>query len=107
MIQNIHDFSQFGFRELKMAAELLNAYVEGKWASRKDRLDGGLKIEFNPNSGNVFLVDDEFNVAMMNGYALENWFSCGVCGTEGFRSEVDFGDAFTCKQCAAQEVWSH
>ena len=38
-------------------------------------------------SGNVFLVDGDYNCAMMNGNKLENWFYCPNCGNEAFQSE--------------------
>lgn len=40
-------------------------------------LDGdNITIEFNPNSGNVFIVDDDYNVAMFNNDTLEQFYSC-------------------------------
>lgn len=79
MIENTRDMSRFGYIELKEAARLLNAYIEAK----KDILNDGVAIEFNPNSGNVFLVDEDYNVAMMNGDNLETWYTCPHCGYEG------------------------
>jgi hypothetical protein len=80
----VADFSGFGFRELEMAAELLDAYSENPI----DCLDQEtLKVAMNTNSGYVFLTDAEFNVAMMNDGELEQFFSCPECGLEGFKDD--------------------
>ena len=47
-----------------------------------------VKLEFNPNSGNVFLVDEDCNVAMMNGEYLEDWFTSPYDNEEGFFGEL-------------------
>lgn len=79
------DLSKFGFRELKMAAELLTAYC----ANSKDvELGDGVHVCMNSNSGFVFLSDEDFNVAMMNGDKLEMFHSCPECGREGFAEEI-------------------
>lgn len=95
-----------GFRELDMAGDLLKKYADNKQAScyqSKEDFDafGELEdIEFNPSSGCVFLVDENMNTLMLNSdNKLESWLNCGNCGKEGFRSEVDFADDNTCKEC--------
>ena len=42
---------------------------------------------FNKNSGYVFLTDEDYNTAMMDGDTLEDFLTCGECGCEGIRSE--------------------
>lgn len=78
------DLSKFGFRELKMAAELLTAYTadEPAW------LWEGVTVMMNRNSGNVFLTDEDYNAGMMNGDALEQWHNCPERGHEGFAEDV-------------------
>lgn len=78
------DLKDFGFRELKMAAELLTAYC----CSPPDFLTDGVHLMMNMHSGCVFLTDDDFNVAMMNGAALEQFHSCPDCGAEGFAEDL-------------------
>jgi len=56
------DFSKFGYRELKLASELLQAYLE----QGADFLTEGITLNFNINSGFVFLSDEDYNVAMLN-----------------------------------------
>lgn len=78
------DLSEFGFRELKMAAELLSAYCE----SPPDFLSNDVCVMFNSYSGYVFLTDEDFKVAMMNGEKLEQFHTCPECGGEGFAEEM-------------------
>jgi len=82
--ENTQDLSEFGNRELETAADLLKAYSQ----TSPDFLGDNIKVEFNLNSGCVFLIDEEFNVGMMNGDDLEQWINCPECGTEGFLEEM-------------------
>jgi hypothetical protein len=92
-----NDLARFGFRELKMAAELLTAYC----ADKPDYLGDGVAVWMNTLSGNVFLSDEDFNVAMMNGDKLEQWHNCPECGEEGFAEDVDWNeDECKCSSCA-------
>lgn len=84
------DLSKFGFRELKMAAELLTAYCEQGAPGYFDR--DGVTVMMNTNSGYVFLTNAEFDVAMMNGDKLESFFTCPNCGSEGFADEIHEGE---------------
>lgn len=42
----------------------------------------------NSYSGYVFLTDEDFSVAMMNGNTLEQFHSCPECGAEGFAEDM-------------------
>ena len=87
-MNNTQDLSKFGYIELDEAGTLLKAY-----ADNPNVLDGSMiNVEFNPNSGNVFLVDEDYNVAMMNGDNLELWYSCPICGHEGFLEDMEHGE---------------
>lgn len=83
---NTRDLTQFGYRELDMAGDLLKALKTS--SDKTEQLGDGVTVEMNPNSGNVFLVDEDYNVAMMNGDKLEDWFSCPYCGHEGFKEDM-------------------
>lgn len=80
------DLAEFGFRELHMAGNILKAYAS-------NGLDGfthdEVRVMINKNSGNVFLVNSDYQVAMMNGNDLELFYSCPQCGHEGFMDEMD------------------
>lgn len=78
------DLKKFGFRELKMAAELLAAYCENPPEFLRD----GIELMMNTSSGNVFLTDEDFNVAMMNGERLDAWLFTPYDGHEGFLDEL-------------------
>lgn len=84
MSDNTRDLSQFGMRELAIAGDLLREYSNGTC----DFLSDGVAVEFNPNSGMVFLVDEDFNVGVLKNGALVQFFTCVECGTEG--TEQDF-----------------
>ncbi len=78
------DLTDFGFRELRMAAELLTAYCE----QPPEFLISGVHLMMNAHSGCVFLTDEDFDVAMMNGGRLQQWHSCPECGAEGFADDM-------------------
>lgn len=85
---NTQDLSKFGYIELDEAGTLLKAY-----ADNPNVLDGSeINVKFNPYSGSVFLVDEDYNVAMMNGDTLELWYSCPMCGHEGFLEDMEHND---------------
>lgn len=86
------DFSEFGYREIEMAAELMNEYLKSDIKPL-----AGLKVCFNANSGYVFLSDEDYNTFMMNGENFEQFFNCPNCGFEGFKEE--FKDQIDCKDC--------
>jgi hypothetical protein len=81
------DLSDFGHRELKMAATLLAALSE-----THANLGDGITLYLNTHSGFVFLSDEDYNVAMMNGSELEAFYSCPECGHEGFANEMLHGE---------------
>lgn len=80
------DLAKFGFREIKMAAELLNAWVEHGLPD--DFSDDEVTVMMNQNSGNVFLTNSEYQVAMMNGDKLESFYSSPYEGKEGFFDDL-------------------
>ena len=84
------DFSKFGYRERKMAEELLKASREQGFPD--DFGDDETTIMMNMSSGNVFFTNSDFQVAMMNGNKLESFYSCPVCGHEGFSDEMEHGE---------------
>ena len=80
------DLSLFGFRERAELAILLNAWnIQGL-------PDGFYNDEvvpmFNRNSGNVFLTNSEYEVAMMNGNDLESFYVLPYSGIEGFYEDL-------------------
>jgi hypothetical protein len=80
------NFADFGWRERRLAAELLIASCEQGFPA--DFEDSGVQIMMNRNSGNVFFVNDEYQVAMMNGDKLESFYNTPYHGYEGFADEL-------------------
>ena len=80
------DFSKFGARETKIAETLLKA-----WSAQDlpgDFYADAVTIMLNTHSGCVFLTNSDFQVAMMNCDRLESFYSCPICGHEGFKEEM-------------------
>lgn len=77
------DLTQFGYRELDMAADLLKAYANDK----EDFLGDGVNVFMNKNSGNVFLSDEDFNVGVLEDEKIVQFYSCPQCGNEGTQEE--------------------
>lgn len=74
------DLAQFGWREKKIAAELLLAADKGL----PNDFDGeGVTVAMNKNSGYVFLTNSEFQVAMLEDGKVVSFYSCPECGEEG------------------------
>lgn len=80
------DLSKFGYREIKLAAHLLNSWMEQ--GLPEDFENEGVTVMFNTHSGNVFLTNSEFQVAMMNGDKLESFYTDFETGEEGFKDEL-------------------
>ena len=93
------DFSNFGSREIKMASELLDAYLN----SNIQLAGAGMKVCLNQDSGYVFLSDEDYNTYMMNGDKLEQFFNCPECGHEGFREEFKDQECSECKEIFNRE----
>jgi hypothetical protein len=85
------DLKDFGRRELAMASELLAAYKTSK-DNTEHFYDDGVTVMMNLNSGNVFLTNDNGEVAMLNEEYLEDWYDCPVCGHEGFLKDMGHGE---------------
>lgn len=81
------DLAKFGWRERKMAAELLTAMCEQ--GLPEDFIDDEVTIMLNTYSGYVFLTNSEFQVAMMNGDKLESWYTLPYSGEEGFKEDFE------------------
>ena len=80
------DFSRFGSREREMAEELLKAWREQGLPD--DFEEEEVTIMMNFYSGNVFLTNADYQVAMMNGDSLESFYTDFETGEEGFKDEL-------------------
>lgn len=79
------DMTNFGWREKKLALEVLQAYMKNPYAVEGD----DLKIGFNTQSGYVFATDEDYNSYMINDKdELELWVMCDMCSAEDYLSEL-------------------
>jgi hypothetical protein len=87
------NLADFGFREIKMARDLLDAWVSSGLPS--DFGTEGVVVMMNQNSGNVFLTNEDFDVCMCTvGGNLESFYSSPYEGKEGFFDDLlaEYGD---------------
>ena len=80
------NLADFGCRELAILEELLRAMREQGLPA--DFYDNEVHPMMNQSSGNVFLTNSEYEVAMMNGDKLESFYWLSYHGTEGFLDEL-------------------
>ena len=103
------DLDGFGYREIDMASKLMMAYSNGNTTyEASDALsimDDAPKIGFNPQSGYVFMFDEDGNTYMINNQKdgkLDLYIECVDCQNEEFASE--FRHAANCEQCACSPI---
>lgn len=80
------DLSNFGYIELEELSKLINAMI--LHGLPDDFVDNEVIPMFNCNSGNVFLTNADYQVAMKNGEKLESWYTLPYYGTEGFLEDL-------------------
>ena len=99
------DLAQFGAREKAMAGDLLLAMSDK--GLPLDFYDDQVTVMMNRNSGNVFLTNSDYQVAMLTDAGnLESFYSCPQCGHEGFFKDMhpdthvenQYGDFKECKR---------
>jgi hypothetical protein len=90
------DLTQFGSRERQILVELLIAWREQ--GLPEDFSTDNVVPMMNTRSGCVFLTNEEYQCAMMNGSKLEIWHSCGNFGHEGFAEDCQLMDD-CCNEC--------
>lgn len=82
------DLSDFGYREIKEAIEILERMLREADNDIEEAKD--LKLAFNRMTGFVFLIDGENNIYMINKETnrLEKFYVCDYCGAVGFKNEI-------------------
>ena len=85
------DLAIFGERELKLASDLLRSYTLA--GQRHDDVhynyrpeswdDSGVKLAFNPNSGMVFLTNEEYQTLINTDDGVAMWYFTPYYGVEG------------------------
>lgn len=84
------DLSKFGYREWHLLRELIDAKIDKGLPADFD--EDEVHPMFNLNSGHVFLTNASYQVAMMNGGKLESFYSCPICGHEGFYEDMEHNE---------------
>lgn len=80
------DLSTFGYRELDMAADTLKAIANHGYPDDFD--DEGVRLEFNPFSGEVYLTNENGDCCMEANGELFSWYYLGYHGYEGFLDDL-------------------
>jgi hypothetical protein len=93
------DLADFGSRERGMLIELLVSWREQGLPD--DFYGHEVRPMMNRNSGNVFLTNSDYQVAMMNGDKLETWYTCSNCGHEGFKEDCQVNE-LGCNDCKSE-----
>ncbi len=76
-------------REIYLQEELLKLYRSNNWTELASNCFGELKrVGFNPNSGNVWLEDEDYNCLMVKNGELDLFITTPYHGLEGFLSEI-------------------
>lgn len=81
------DLSKFGFKELQETGMIINEYCDDNMTHRaREHITSGIKVMFNTESGNVFIVDEDYNTLMYNDELkmLDLWLYTPYDGREGF-----------------------
>lgn len=88
------DLSLMGNRELLMAIEVLKSYATK--GVPDNFLNENVALGFNPNSGYVFLYNDNAETLMLTNGKLEKWYYLPDSGKEGFIDDLyeDFKQGF-------------
>ena len=94
------NLANFGGRELELAADLMRSYAragqhrDGKQYNQlpESWCDDGVKLAFNPNSGFVFLSNEEYQALVDTDDGVAMWYFTPYYGVEGTLEEV--ADAF-------------
>jgi len=90
------NMADFGSRERYELIKLLTAW--DSFGLPEDFYGEEVVPMFNRNSGHVFLINSEYQTAMMNGDRLEMWHNCPNCGHEGFAEDCQLNDE-GCEEC--------
>lgn len=93
---DMFDIANFGERELAIAADLLRSYARAgqhRDGVRYNQLpeswsDRDVKLAFNPNSGFVFLSNEESQALVATGDGIAMWYFTPYYGVEGTMEEV-------------------
>ncbi len=91
------DLGKFGAREREMLEGTLKAWREQGLPA--DFIADEVIPMFNMNSGNVFLTNSDYQVAMLtDDNKLESFYTCPECGHEGFKADMKHEGNDSCQE---------
>ena len=92
--------TRFDIFAFDRAVDLFKAYL----VKRVQFLGVEVALCYDPNTSEVFLIDDNSNVAKMELGELKRWARCQSCGVEGFvdGEEPAFANAVMCVKCSGK-----
>lgn len=95
------DLSKFGYRELEILRDILDSYLSnGVPAGFSNH---GMRPAFNMHSGYVFLVNEDYDVLMLDDdKKLQYYLSCPECGNEGFKEDLSFQENGCGSECCIE-----
>ena len=85
------DFSDWGYRDIGDAATILELWSDQKLTRLADYYfdnDGSITVNFNQNSGIVFLSNSDYQVLVESDGKLELFITTGWTGQEGTLDEL-------------------
>ena len=80
------NLADFGYREQDIAKDIFIAWK--KHGLPSDFWNEGVKIAMNMNSGYVFLTNEDYQVAMLEGDQLVSFYNSPYAGIEGTFEEL-------------------
>ena len=80
------NLADFGMREIEELRDILTAWLDHGLPD--DFYEDNVVPMFNRNSGNVFLTNSDYQVAMLAGDRLESWYNTPYSGYEGFLDDL-------------------
>lgn len=80
------NLADFGMREIAELRDILTAWLD--YGLPDDFYEDGVTPMLNRNSGNVFLTNSDYQVAMLADGRLESWYFTPYAGHEGFLEDL-------------------
>ena len=80
------DLGDFGMREIAEARDIFTAWLDHGLPD--DFHEDGIVLQFNKNSGYVFLINDYYQIALLADGKLESWYCTPYSGYEGFLDDL-------------------
>lgn len=83
---NLNSLSDFSYRGIKLARDILTAWADHGLPA--DFKNDQVKLEFNSNSGYVFLINSAGEIATLQNDRLERFYELPCLGTESTLQEL-------------------